>query len=537
MKTLLFHQLLSSGYQLFPERPALFYKDRCYSYEQVFLSMQSINYWLQQQDLVRGDRIAVYAGKSMEMVASLFACSGAGMVFVPLNPQLKAMQIEHILNDCEPEILITSSQRLQYLLDENLLAGVQHVLLLDKLKFKQCTAVPITEIDRLPAADSNLELNQGIDEFNVSDNDLAAILYTSGSTGMAKGVMISHKNLLLGAQTVCQYLQNHADDRLLALLPFSFDYGLNQLTSAFYCGASVVLLDYLFPQDVIRAISHYKITGLAGVPGFWMQFLKCQWQPRDVASLRYITNSGGVLNAKVVNAFQAALPELQIYLMYGLTEAFRSTYLHPDDLLANPQLVQHQVIGKAIPNVCLYVVNRQQHRACRAGEAGELVHGGGLVSLGYWHNKNASEKVYVPLNQLIDDTGSSEIVVCSGDEVYFDEQGYFYFIRRNSDLIKSSGYRISPHEIEAVFLQQQRVQQAVVIAVADKMLGQAVIVFCVLDDYSIPDSVTQRKMLQKIKQQLPNYMHPKQLIFKTSLPVTANGKIDRQQLQLLYQQS
>ena len=220
--------------------------------------------------------------------------------------------------------------------------------------------------------------------------------------------------------------------------------------------------------------------------------------------------------------------------MYGLTEAFRSTYLAPEDLLAHPLMAQKQVIGKAIPGAQLYVVNRGLQRECEAHETGELVHAGDLVSLGYWQNKQATDQVFVPMNQVLENCTSVEKLVCSGDEVYRDELGYLYFVKRNNDMIKSSGYRISPNEIESVFLQQPLIHQAVVTAVDDELLGQAIVVFCVLDDHTKPDKLTEKKILQPIKKNLPNYMQPKAVIFKSSLPVTANGKIDKQQLKQDY---
>jgi len=216
--------------------------------------------------------------------------------------------------------------------------------------------------------------------------DMAAILYTSGSTGQPKGVVLSHINLIEGAKSVADYLDNTAEDKLLAVLPFSFDYGLSQLTTAFLSGASVVLLEYLMPRDVVNAVARYQITGLASVPPLWIQLAELDWPKEASNSLRYFTNSGGAMPGATLSQLMSALPDTAPYLMYGLTEAFRSTYLHPDEISNRPGSM-----GKAIPNAEILVIN-QRGKICQSHEEGELVHKGVHVAMGYWQAEEKTAK-------------------------------------------------------------------------------------------------------------------------------------------------
>jgi len=301
------------------------------------------------------------------------------------------------------------------------------------------------------------------------DTDVAAILYTSGSTGAPKGVVLSHRNLVVGAESVSSYLDNTAEDRILAVLPLSFDAGLSQLTTGFCVGAHVVLADYLLPGDVVRACAENQITGMVGVPPLWIQLAAQTWPSGAVAGLRYFANTGGRLPRVTLQRLRAIFPSAAPYLMYGLTEAFRSTYLDPREVDRRPDS-----IGKAIPNAEILVV-REDGGLCGPGEPGELVHRGPLVTLGYWNDmERTAERFRPPPNRPVE-LCTPELAVWSGDVVVRDEEGFLYFVGRRDDMIKTSGYRVSPQEIEEVVYETGLIQDAVALGLEDETLGHRIV--------------------------------------------------------------
>jgi acyl-CoA ligase (AMP-forming) (exosortase A-associated) len=351
------------------------------------------------------------------------------------------------------------------------------------------------------------------------DADMAAILYTSGSTGAPKGVVLSHRNLVAGAHSVASYLGIGPADRLLAVLPLSFDYGLSQLNIAFLRGATAVLMNYLFPKDIVEMVAKEGITGLAAVPPLWNQLARLAWPAPG--TLRLITNSGGAMPVPTVEALRAALPRTDIFLMYGLTEAFRSTYLPPAELARRPDS-----IGRAIPNAEVMVV-RPDGSPCPPGEPGELVHRGALVALGYWNDPARTAQRFRPAPGQDPALPVTELAVWSGDTVRQDEDGYLYFVGRSDDMIKVSGYRISPTEIEAVLYETGLVGEAAAFGVEHPLLGQAIAVVAVsigTDDAAAGVA----ELLKECRRRLPAYMVPAHIALRSdSLPRNPNGKIDR----------
>jgi acyl-CoA ligase (AMP-forming) (exosortase A-associated) len=328
-----------------------------------------------------------------------------------------------------------------------------------------------------------------------------------------------------GARSVASYLALRPDDRLLAVLPLSFDYGLSQLTCAFLVGATAVLLNHLFPRDVLKAVADERITGLAAVPPLWNQLARLDW-PLD-ASLRYLTNSGGALNRATVDVLREKLPRAQLFLMYGLTEAFRSTYLPPAELARRPDS-----IGRAIPNAEVLVV-RPDGSLCAPGEPGELVHRGALVSLGYWNDPAKTAERFRPAPDRDPALPLTEMAVWSGDTVRRDEEGYLYFIGRSDEMIKVSGYRVSPTEIEEAVAATGLVEEAACFGVPHPELGQAVVLVAVgkADD----EEALVRSLLKECQRRLPAYMVPARVALRRELlPRNPNGKIDRKGLQTHY---
>ncbi|MDX2465220.1 MAG: acyl-CoA ligase (AMP-forming), exosortase A system-associated [Porticoccus sp.] len=516
----LIHQLITRQAIQTPDATALLFKDDQYSYSELQYQIEAVAHGLMSLGLNPNDRVATYLPKVPQTVFSLFGTTQAGGAFVPINPLLKPKQVAYILDDCDVKVLITSSQRLQVLAETleccpnlNTVVVVENELpLLEKKSQYQRLSW-----DEFTSASNNYQSHIRI------DSDMAAILYTSGSTGNPKGVVLSHKNMATGAKSVASYLANTQDDRLLAALPFSFDYGLSQLTTAFSVGASVVLMDYLLPRDVIRAIQKYKITGLAAVPPLWNQLAQLEWPMEAAESLRYLTNSGGSMPQATTEKLRAALPGTQVFLMYGLTEAFRSTYLPPDQIDIRPTSM-----GKAIPNAQVLVV-RPDGTECAPGEPGELVHRGSLVAMGYWNDTEKTSQRFKPSPSQPKGIPISEIAVWSGDQVKRDEEGFLYFISRMDDMIKTSGYRVSPSEVEEAIYAIDAIKEAAAIGIPHPTLGQAILLVA-----TVTDNLTPQAILKHSKKELPNFMVPHEIILLDEMPHNQNGKIDRKLLTAEY---
>ncbi len=506
------HHLISHTAEHHPANIAVKHKQRSVDYHSLSACITQAAAGYQQLGLERSERVAIYLPKLIETVTACFATSYADGAMVPVNPLLKPEQVKYILNDCNARILVTSSQKAAQLKEVFAQCHDLHTLIIvgeSSLNFEpppHLTLITWSDFTRLTDTTPH---NQNI------DSDMAAILYTSGSTGKPKGVALSHRNIITGANSVASYLGNRQSDKILALLPFSFDYGFNQLTSAFVSGAQVHLLDYLLPREVLNLITQEQITGLAAVPTLWNQLTQLKWHQEIKQCLRYITNSGGAMPAATLQTLREQLPETDIVLMYGLTEAFRSTYLPPDQLDKKPGS-----IGKAIPNAEVMVL-REDGSPCAAGEPGELVHRGALVALGYWNNPQKTAKRFRPIPSH--QRGHlPETAVWSGDKVYRDEEGYLYFIGREDEMIKTSGYRVSPTEVEEVLCESTLVEQGVVFGVPHPLLGEAILAVVTLREESEP------KLLERYcKQHLPAFMQPKIVIKTTPLPHNPNGKIDR----------
>jgi acyl-CoA synthetase (AMP-forming)/AMP-acid ligase II len=331
--------------------------------------------------------------------------------------------------------------------------------------------------------------------------------------------MLSHAQIMAGASIVSTYLGITAKERILAVLPFSFDAGLNQLTTAFQQGGTLVLSTFVFAREIVQTLLREKITGLAGVPTLWSLLAQpnSTLQKQPLPDLRYITNTGGAMPQAVLSALRKALPTTRVFLMYGLTEAFRSTYLPPEELDRHPTSM-----GKAIPNTEILVVNENGER-CKPGEVGELVHRGPTVSLGYWGQPELTARVLRPHPFLPAELGGEERVCYSGDLVKMDEDGFLYFVGRRDTMIKSSGFRISPTEVEEVLFQSGMVRQAAVIGIPDEVLGQSIKAFVVSKN---GDGIDTNALLGFCAQKMPRHMVPKAVEVLEELPKTGSGKVD-----------
>jgi acyl-CoA ligase (AMP-forming) (exosortase A-associated) len=509
------HHLLAGAAETRHEAPALTIKDTTLEYGGLWEEARAFAAGLAGIGLGRGERVAIYLDKRVETVAAVFGTSAAGGAFVPVNPLLRPQQVGYILEDCDVRVLVTSPERLDLLQDELARCrSVEHVVVvgdgLDAPPSAGCVVHPWASF----AADADAP------EPNRIDLDMAAIFYTSGSTGKPKGVVLSHRNLIVGGESVSQYLGNHDGDRILAALPLSFDAGFSQLTTGFTVGAHVVLVNYLLPGEVVRLCAEHGITGLTCVPPLWLQLADQDWPDEATSSMRYFANTGGRMPKTTLDRLRATFPQAKPYLMYGLTEAFRSTYLDPAEVDRHPDS-----IGKAIPNAEILVV-RDDGSQCEPGEEGELVHRGALVAMGYWNDSERTAERFRPVPGRDPALCGSETGVFSGDLVRRDEEGFLYFVSRKDEMIKTSGYRVSPTEIEEVAYDTGLVGDAVALGIDDERLGQHI----VLAVSPANGRLEPDELLAHLRRQLPLYMVPKQVVVRPSLPRSPNGKFDRKLL-------
>jgi acyl-CoA ligase (AMP-forming) (exosortase A-associated) len=439
--------------------------------------------------------VASWAAKNELTCLLPLAAARAGLVHVPINPLLKRAQVAHILADSSAKLLIGTRARLDTIEPGDVPSG--------------CAV--LEEGAAVDASRASAEMAPS----NADPQALVAILYTSGSTGRPKGVMLSHANLWLGAVSVAHYLGLERDDVVLAVLPLSFDYGQNQLLSAWYAGASVVPLDYLTPRDVTKACARHGVTTLAAVPPLWVQLVEQDWPAEAVTPMRRLTNSGGALTADLVDKLRALFAEARLFPMYGLTEAFRSTYLDPALVDTHPTSM-----GKAIPFAEILVVG-DDGRVTSAGKEGELVHCGPLVARGYWQD---AERTAERFKAAPKESAYGGVAVWSGDRVKRDEDGLLYFVGRRDAMIKSAGNRISPQEIEEVALATGLISEAAAVGVKDERLGQSVLLV-------VRGSGDEEGLRAALKRDLPNFMQPHEIRWVERMPLNPNATIERATLQ------
>ena len=512
------------------DNPALRIKDRVYSYQTLNIRVGRLAKFLADRGFVARDRVATWLPKTELACLMPLAAVRAGLVHVPVNPLLKPAQVRHILQDSGARALVTSAARAAQLgtyLDSE---SSRHPELVsgsisppeaeretDKWTLKQVQGdgesyTILDEVEVLSIIDN--EKAEALGPSAPDTDNLAAILYTSGSTGRPKGVMLSHANLSLGAVSVAQYLALAADDVTLAVMPLSFDYGQNQLLSTWQAGGCVVPIDYLTPRDVIKACVKHGVTTLGCVPPLWVQLAEQNWPAEATANMRRLTNTGGALTPSLVKMLRSIFPHpVRIFAMYGLTEAFRSTYLDPDLIDANPTS-----IGKAIPFAEIMAVAKDGSEAA-PNEHGELVHAGPLVAYGYWQDAARTAERFKPAPDWSHYGG---MAVWSGDTIWRDEDGLIYFVGRDDAMIKTSGNRVSPTEVEEAAIESGVVAEACALGRKDERLGEAIVLFV-----RGVAGADEAALAEHMKATLPNFMQPADYVWLDEFPKNANGKLDR----------
>lgn len=502
MEMIVLSELLTRAASRWPEKTALTDRARSVSYAELLQIAETVAGNLAALGIRADDRVAVIVDKRIECVAAIFGCYLAGAILVPVNPQLKPLQIDHILSDSGARLLIASVDR------SPVLQGIDASETRLAILAQDGSIAPQDEgkgrDDRpLPA------------EFQ--GRGLATLFYTSGSTGLPKAVACTHGNILAGAASVSTYLGNVAEDVILAILPLSFDAGFSQLTTGMRVGATVVLQDYLLPADIARACAQNGVTGITGVPAIWAAAVKARWSPEVAANIRYFANTGGHLAADRLAELRALFPHAKPFPMYGLTEAFRSTYLDPARVDDKPGS-----IGQAIPGATVCVIG-DDGMECADGESGELVHAGPTVSLGYWKNPDETAKRFRPSPPGMVKRGITGMVVYSGDLVRRDSEGFLFWLGRRDGLVKVSGNRISFTEIEEAALAHPSVRVAAAGALKpDPMVDPVLVLFV-----ESPEGASVTEALDAhLRRTLPGYTVPSRIVVLDSLPLNTNNKYD-----------
>jgi len=494
-----------------PEKEAIFDREASLTFGQLHVEALAAARALAQLGVQPGDRVGVCMQKTCDQVVAILGVLLANAILVPIHPVLRAEQISHLAKDCEMKLLITESARVAELTD----AARGRILL-----------------GRGPAEEGLPSLGQLRRDFQESESffqaraeDTAAIIYSSGSTGRPKGIVISHRNLADGARIVASYLGTNASDRIAGVLALTFDHGMNQLWQTLFTGSSLYLHDLIFPRDLFRLLARERITALPLMPVIISRMFDPQLagpeEDLDFSALRYVSTTGGPVTAAMLGHLRRTFPKSDIFLMYGLTEAFRSSFLPPDQVAIRPTS-----IGKAIPEVELYVLD-EMGRDCPPGVPGQLVHRGGCIAKGYW---NAPEVTAERFRQI--DRFPGETVVFSGDLVRRDEEGYLYFLARMDSMIKTSGFRVSPTEIEEHARQFEGLLDAVAFGVDNPEIGQDI---AVVYTSTAGTPLESEGLREHFRLTMPHHMVPRWFLHLQNFPATANqGKVDRIQVRQLF---
>lgn len=497
-------RFLAAAAERLPEKAAIVSTARSVTFSELYQEALATAACLREFGIQAGDRVGICMEKSVDQVSVILGVLLANAVIVPILPRLKQSNIKHIIENSGMAAMVADAERLK-----------------EVAEFSDLTKL-ITGHGELDSSLPNIPYMRRFVQptlfFNRIGNDNAAIIYSSGSTGRPKGILISHRNLTDGAHIVSEYLGTSEKDRIGCILSFNFDYGLNQIWQTLLKGATLYLHDLALPNDLFALIAKESITALPVMPVIITKIfdkrLKSAAGAYDLSSVRYVCSTGGRVSADMLSDLKTAFPKARIFSMFGLTEAFRSTYLDPDKLDTHPTS-----IGKAIPD-CQVLVLDEHGEECPPGVVGELVHRGATVTKGYWRDPENTTRVFRTHPRF-----PGETLVFSGDRVVRDEDGYLYFVARGDEMIKTKGFRVSPTEVEAEVTRHENIVDAVAFAVPNIAVGEDIAcAYTTVDGKPLPEHT----LTLYLKTNLPSHMVPAYLLHFDAFPITGNaGKLDR----------
>jgi len=508
--------LLEIAAQSEPEKIGLVHGSEKFTYVELIEKVNQIAHYLTTLGLKKGSRIGIYSNKRAEQVIAILAVLSTDYVFVPITRLLKPEQIRHIIDDCAIGCLIT-----------------------DRIKIENIKAIDFN--GKIISYEASEESDVSFEEIykcytpevacDIKGHDNAVITYSFGSSGNPRGIVIDHRALTDGARIVSKYLDIRKEDVISGILSFNLDYGLNQIFTTLYKKATLVIHKFVLPADFFAHLIDENITVLPLMPIHITQMFDEDPhripQPEHFKNLRAITSSGGNITPLMVKNITTHFPDTKFYSMHGLTEAFRSAYLDPAQIHIRPNS-----IGKAIPDVEIYIIN-ENGEACKPREVGELIHRGACIYKGYWNAPDETEKRFKSihiLDKVLHPEGelTDEIVIASGDYVYADEEGYIYFVSRKDDMIKTQGFRVSPHEIESVvYANIEEITECAVFSIPNEQIEEEIIMV-----YGSRNELAKNEILFELKKHLPNYMLPAQIVYKKSMPLKSlhEKEIDKEVL-------
>lgn len=500
--------LLEGAVQANSDKDAIVYNEKSITYTQLFTKVNQVAFYLNELDLPKDSRIGIYSTKGIEQVIAVLAILSTDYILVPLTTLLKPEQVEYIINDCDIKCIITDKLKLESIEEINFDG---HIISYETASKGVASFEEIFKYYNKPYV------------CDINGHSNAVITYSFGVSGTPKGIVISHRNLIDSARVVSEYLKLEHDDVISGVLIFNLDYGLNQIFCTLYKAATLALHRFILPEDFFNHLINDKVTVIPLMPVNISQMFDEDINRLPSAELfsgiKTITSSGGNVTAKMIKDCKNTFQQADFYSMHGLTEAFRSTYLDPSQVQIRPDS-----IGKAIPDVELYVIN-EEGKECGVREVGELIHRGGYIYRGFWNapeqNSERFKSVQI-LKDVINLEGqlTDELVVATGDYVYKDEEGYFYFVSRQDDMIKTRGFRVSPYEIESVVAKNiPQIEKCAVFGIDNELIEEEIVMV-----YSAATEITEKEILFELKKHLASYMIPSRVVYKKSLPLIQSDK-------------
>jgi len=497
-----------------PLKTALIIKGEEYSYSKLKEDSEKLARYLVKSGIQKGDRVAIFMNNSWPITVSIYAITLAGAVFVIINPQTKADKLGFILNDSGSKILIT-----EIFLRNEFSKALENAKEVKEVIFTGKSSEYIIHQDfDLVSFESILSKSDiSADLPKIIPNDLAAIIYTTGSTGFPKGVMMTHQSMVFASWSLIEYLRLAEDDRILLVLPLAFDYGLYQLLmSVTVCATLIVEQSFIFTASVYKQIERYKPTVFPGVPTIFAMMIAGNKKTKlSFESIKKITNTAAALPAEYIPDLKQIFPNALIFKMYGLTECKRVCYLEPELIDIKPTSV-----GKAIPGTEIFLLS-PDGLSVPAGEPGILHIRGSHIMVGYWKNEAQTSKMLIPSHI------PGEKVLCSHDWFKMDEEGFLYFQGRNDDIIKTRGEKVSPVEIENVIYKIAGIKETAVIGIPDEILGESIVAFITTHNSL---QISEKEIQKECSAFLENFMVPQKIILLEEMPKNTNGKIDKLKL-------
>ncbi|MBT9386238.1 acyl--CoA ligase [Pseudooceanicola sp. CBS1P-1] len=472
-----------------PDAAAIMDPHAALSYADLARAAARIAVALEARGVRRGDRVILSLPNSVGFCAGFWGILHAGAVAVPLHPETPVGKLRFILDNCTPTAILAAGPG------------------------AEAARAALNDAPALPLIDPAAFLTEGpaplLAQPPLLDRDLAAILYTSGSTGEPKGVMLSHLNMTSAARSVAHYLGYRATDRIFTAVPMTFDYGLHQLTMAALTGASVVAeASFAQPFFSLKRLADSAATVLPLVPSM-VPMIAPLAERFDLSKLRLVSSTAAALHVGLIDQLERLLPAATIFSMYGLTECHRCTYLPPEELEQ-----RRGSVGVAIPNTELWVIDAEGQPQ-RRGATGELVIRGSTVMQGYWKNPEATARRLKP------GPFPGEQVLHTGDICRLDEDGFLHFVSRSDDVLKIRGEKVVPAEVEAVLAAHPEVSAVCVLGESHPVHGA----LCIAHVAAPPDS--RDRLLAWCRARLDPHAVPGRITLHDALPRNQNGKIDR----------